>query len=111
MKKLLVMAAATMAVLTVLVARPSTTSAHTICASHTYDVACLQNYHHTVVVCDNEKDSHAVEAWVKVSGGVLGPYRDLNGSKSPCTFYELPKPAYALAVCEETKGCSGYRYD
>lgn len=115
MKRLMMMAAVMAIVLGgVLVAGPTPASAHQTCAEHTYDYACIQSNHHQIKVCDKEKDGHVVEAWfVNQDGRINGGYRDLNGSKSPCSIHTLPRLTYAVAisVCEEAKGCSEYVYD
>jgi hypothetical protein len=114
MKKLFAIVAVTTAVLSMLVVGQTPASAHDKCVYHgkypdktTSDYACVSADHKTLRVCDVERDGHYVEAWVWWPSGPLG-FIDKNGSKFPCSEYELPRGAHRLAVCEEAKGCSRY---
>jgi hypothetical protein len=118
MRSLFVIAAVTATVTATLLGlfatAPAPVSAHDKCVYHgkyrdktTSDYACVSSDHRTLRVCDVERDGHYVEAWVWWPSGPLG-FIDKNGSKFPCSQYELPRGAYRLAVCEAHKGCSRY---
>lgn len=94
----------------VLVISPA--EAHSRCAYHFYDAACVSGdgTHRSWTVCDHEADGHGVWGWVQTRLGHQHTGYDSNGSKDPCYSYSVPSwdpsPITDIWVCENGSSCS-----
>ncbi|MEU4742498.1 hypothetical protein AB0G02_18820 [Actinosynnema sp. NPDC023658] len=66
-----------------------------------------------IQVCDREADGNGVYAEYYLNNGSYHKRGDSNGSASPCSKDDWTATAYWISryrVCEDTVGCSSYRY-
>ncbi|GAB2963204.1 hypothetical protein [Saccharothrix stipae] len=89
-------------------------SAYTTPATHGSDYAETLGVNDDIIqVCDREADGHGVYTEYYLNNGSYHKRGDSNGSASPCAKDDWTATAYWVAryrVCEDTVGCSGYRY-
>lgn len=72
------------------------------------DISTVSENHWVGTVCDQEKDGHAVVAWILMDNNGYEAVEDIDGSAGGCTGYTLPSPAHGVAICEEANGCTDY---
>ena len=87
-----------------LIASPA--QAHSDCAYHVYDAACVGSAHTTFTVCDREADGHRVWGYVQTRSGAHYWGDDKNGSAEPCYSYYVPSwdPIVTIWAYEEGEG-------
>ena len=90
--------------------------AQDVCVSHPApqdgSVVCVRDKAHTVVVCDRKDDGHRAYARVVTRGtypAYRSPYYDANNHNPGCTNLHFDSPVVSVAVCVQTKGCSGMK--
>ena len=110
MKRLITAAAVIAVVLGGLIASQAPASADRARIEHGHDYVTVSADHWTIKVCDEEKDGHAVVAWILMDSNGYESVEDIDGSSGGCTGYTLSSPARAVAVCEEAVGCTRYYY-
>jgi hypothetical protein len=108
MKRLITTAAMIAVIMGGLIASQTPASADRATIKHGRDYATTSADHSTIKVCDQEKDGHAVVAWILMDNNGYESVEDIDGSSGGCTSYTLPSPAHGVAVCEEAVGCTRY---
>lgn len=108
MKKLIAIAAVTMAVLSMLVAgsSPAAAQVYPHYGYHGNDYGAIDAELDTLVICDREKDGHA--AYLRIEWQSYTYYLvDSNGSASGCEYWDWVW-FDDVFVCERTKGCNRF---
>ena len=108
MKRLITAAAVIAVVLGGLIASQSPAAADRATIEHGRDYVTVSADHSKVKVCDEEKDGHAVEAWILMDNNGYESVMDIDGSAGGCTGHTLSSPAHGIALCEEAVGCTRY---
>lgn len=103
--KMLRVAVALAAVLAVVVTAQMSASAHDDKVFHGKDFALVTSHHTQVALCDEEKDGHAVFAYVRYGTAGLWAMENTNGADGNCVVKNFSNTVSSVKICEETKGC------
>ena len=90
--------------------------AQDVCVGHPApldkSVVCVRDNAHTVDVCDRKDDGHRTYARVVTRGtypAYRSPYYDANNHNPGCSNLHFGSQVVSVAVCVQTKGCSGMK--
>jgi hypothetical protein len=105
------------AVVAGIVALPTAASGQDkVCVSHPApqddSVVCVRDNSHTVDVCDRKADGHRTYARVVTRStypAYRSPYYDANNDNPGCSNLHFDSQVVSVAVCVQTKGCSGMK--
>ena len=93
-------------------------SADKVCVEHPAvqddSVVCVRDNWQTVDVCDRKDDGHRTFARVVTKStypAYRSPYYDSNDGAAGCSNLHFGSQVVSVAVCVQTKGCSGYEGD
>ncbi|ANZ38145.1 hypothetical protein BBK82_20855 [Lentzea guizhouensis] len=94
-----------------LVLTATSAHAHYQEAKHGDDLGWVDANHWTIGVCDNEADGNGVRTEYRTADGNTDYVGDWNGSGNGCNSEVVFDGSYVtqFQVCEETKGCSGWK--
>ena len=106
-----------LALVAAVVAWPSAArSADKVCVEHPApqddSVVCVRDNWQTVDVCDRKDDGHRAYARVVTKStypAYRSPYYDSNDSAAGCSNLHFGSQVVSVAVCVQTKGCSGMK--
>ena len=75
-------------------------------------VVCVRDNWQTVDVCDRKADGHRTYARIVTKStypAYRSPYYDSNDDKAGCSSLHFGSQVVSVAVCVQTKGCSGMK--
>jgi hypothetical protein len=105
-----------LAVATVVVWPSAARSADKVCVPHPApqddSVVCVRDNWQVVDVCDRKADGHRVYARVVTKStypAYREPYYDSNDSAAGCSNLHFGSQVVSVAICVQTKGCSGMK--
>jgi hypothetical protein len=91
-------------------------AADKVCVEHPAaqddSVVCVRDNWQTVDVCDRKADGHRTYARVVTKStypAYRSPYYDSNDDKAGCSNLHFGSQVVSVAVCVQTKGCSGMK--